>query len=82
MPIQSCKENDKPGFRWGSKGRCYVYTPGDKASMKAAKKKAFNQGIKVAGSPEKAAREQKHGHGRDLLEAVLDNLSKDGNTNA
>jgi hypothetical protein len=81
MPLRRCKDNGKPGWSWGS-SKCYTYTPGDAASEKAAKAKAYKQGIAIEGSPEKAKRVQKHGHGRDLLEAVLDNLSKDGNTNA
>ncbi len=44
MPVQSCQVGDKPGFRWGTKGRCYAYAPGNKASREAARQKALTQG--------------------------------------
>lgn len=44
MPVESCQLNGKPGFRWGSSGKCYTYTEGDKASMDRAKQKAGKQG--------------------------------------
>jgi hypothetical protein len=45
MPIESCSFDGKPGFKWGSQGKCYTYTPGDKLSMKSAKDKANKQGV-------------------------------------
>ena len=45
MPVKSCTTNGKPGFQWGNSGKCYPYTPGNEASMKAAKKKAIAQGV-------------------------------------
>lgn len=45
MPVGSCSSNGKPGFKWGSQGVCYTYTPGDKASMNSARMKANKQGI-------------------------------------
>ncbi len=44
MPVQSCTENDKPGFRWGNKGKCYTYTSNNKSSLQKAKNKAIKQG--------------------------------------
>jgi hypothetical protein len=44
MPVQRCVKNNKPGFRWGESGKCYTYTPGDKASRERARKKAAEQG--------------------------------------
>lgn len=44
MPIKSCKKNGKPGFKWGNKGTCYTYTPGNEESLKRAKEKAKKQG--------------------------------------
>lgn len=45
MPIQSCSNNGKPGYKWGEQGSCYTYTAGDESSIKEAKKKAQIQGI-------------------------------------
>lgn len=55
MPVGSCSSDGKPGFRWGNEGKCYTYTPGNKASMKAARMKANKQGVaaRMAGYMEK-----------------------------
>ena len=45
MPINSCSENGKPGYRWGNKGACYTYTKGNEKSKKEARSKAGLQGI-------------------------------------
>jgi len=47
MPIQSCSDNGKPGYKWGDSGKCYTYTPGDEASKIDARKKALAQGIAI-----------------------------------
>jgi len=47
MPFQNCRKAGKPGIRWGSKGRCYTYTAGDKESIARAKKKAEAQMIAI-----------------------------------
>lgn len=47
MPIQSCSLGGKPGFQWGDGGTCYTYTPGDKASMDAAKAKCAKQAAAI-----------------------------------
>ena len=44
MPVQNCKVGEKPGYRWGSKGKCYTYSPNNEASRKKAKQKAYLQG--------------------------------------
>ena len=44
MPVHSCQENSKPGYKWGGKGKCYTYTKGNEASRKSAHKKAEAQG--------------------------------------
>lgn len=44
MPVQKCQKNNKPGYRWGTEGKCYTYTPGNKASRERAKNKAAEQG--------------------------------------
>lgn len=44
MPVQDCQINGKPGKRWGTEGKCYPYTPGDKASLERARNRALEQG--------------------------------------
>jgi len=44
MPVQKCKKEGQPGWRWGKEGKCYTYTPGDKTGSKRAKAKAAKQG--------------------------------------
>lgn len=44
MPVQACQLNGKPGYKWGSTGKCYTYTGGNKASQQAARAKATKQG--------------------------------------
>lgn len=45
MPVHETTQNGKPGYQWGSHGAIYTYTPGNKASKAAAKKKAIKQGL-------------------------------------
>lgn len=47
MPVKECQEDGKPGYKWGDEGKCYTYTPGDKASRERAKEKAKKQGRAV-----------------------------------
>jgi len=56
MPINSCFENGKPGYRWGERGKCYTYTANDKKSMQEAKNKANLQGVaaRINGYKEKS----------------------------
>ena len=56
MPIRSCSDRDKPGYKWGDSGKCYLYTAGDEKSMEAAKMKAQMQGVaaRANGYEEKA----------------------------
>lgn len=54
MPVQACSLDGKPGFRWGTSGKVYQYTPGDEAGAAEAKRKAYVQGYaigKAAGMP-------------------------------
>jgi len=44
MPIEPCRENNKPGFRYGKTGRCYTYTAGDARSRERARELAARQG--------------------------------------
>lgn len=59
MPVQECQgDGGKPGYRWGSSGACYVYSPGDEAGRKKAKQKAYIQGSAIShstGEPMKAS---------------------------
>lgn len=50
MPVQDCKADGKPGYRWGEAGKCYTYTPDDEASRKEAKRKAHLQGAAIGES--------------------------------
>lgn len=47
MPLNKCQINNQPGWKWGQKGKCYEYTPGDEESIKEAKKKAISQGVAI-----------------------------------
>jgi len=44
MPVESCRIEGKPGYRWGKSGKCYTYTPGNEQSRNRAKDKAAKQG--------------------------------------
>ena len=48
MPIQSCSADGKPGYKFGPEGYCYTYTPGSEKARKAAKQKAYLQGVAIA----------------------------------
>ena len=47
MPVMPCKEDGKPGFKFGEDGKCYTYIPGNKLSMEAARERARNQGAAI-----------------------------------
>ena len=59
MPVKSCSEDDKPGFKWGDSGKCYLYTRGDEKSMGEAKRKATIQGIAIGEYPETKSFDEK-----------------------
>ena len=48
MPVQVCQADGKPGYRWGERGKCYTYTPGNRRRKAAARLKAEMQGKAVA----------------------------------
>jgi len=50
MPVQTCQSEGKPGYKWGTQGKCYTYTPGNKASEANAMAKANLQGRAVEAS--------------------------------
>lgn len=47
MPVMSCREKDKPGYKYGKSGHCYTYEPNDEAGRKRAKQKAIVQGAAI-----------------------------------
>ena len=51
MPVQTCQQDGKPGFRWGQRGKCYTYDPNSTRSKALARLKAEAQGkaIKARG---------------------------------
>jgi hypothetical protein len=53
MPLKRCQDEDKPGWKWGDapSAKCYVYTPGDEESEKAARKKAMAQAAAMGEFP-------------------------------
>jgi len=55
MPIQGCTKDGKPGFKYGDRGTCYTYTPGNEASRQRAlaKAQAQERAIKASGYKEK-----------------------------
>lgn len=44
MPVQPCREDGKPGFKWGDSGKCYKYTAGNEQSRTRARELAARQG--------------------------------------
>lgn len=44
MPIRRTTVKGKPAYQWGTHGKKYPYSPGNKASREQAKKKALKQG--------------------------------------
>ena len=44
MPVIRCSEGNKPGFKWGSRGKCYTYAFSDKVGKREAQVKAAKQG--------------------------------------
>jgi hypothetical protein len=49
MPLMRCEIDDRPGWRWGTEGKCYPYTPGDEESENDAKRKATAQALAIGG---------------------------------
>jgi hypothetical protein len=47
MPVQSCEENNKPGYKWGQQGKCYTYNPDNEGQRRKAKQYAIIQGYAV-----------------------------------
>ena len=47
MPVMSCNENNRSGFKYGTSGKCYTYNFGDKKGAAKAKLKAVKQGLAI-----------------------------------
>lgn len=45
MPVQTCQQNGKPGYKWGKTGKCYTYS--NKQEKASAFDKAAKQGRAV-----------------------------------
>jgi hypothetical protein len=89
MPISSCSDGDKPGYKWGDGGKCYLYTAGDQKSMEAAKMKAQMQGVaaRANGYEEKAnevttssmgsgIKNPQRGYGSKKKKKLIDDIEK------
>lgn len=49
MPVMSCSEDGKSGWKYGNSGKCYTYPTGDKKASGQAKLKAYKQGAAITG---------------------------------
>jgi len=49
MPVMSCNENNRSGYKYGASGKCYTYNTGDKKGAARAKLNAYKQGIAITG---------------------------------
>lgn len=47
MPVMSCEEGGKPGWKFGPRGTCYTYKAGDASASDRAKQKAHVQGAAI-----------------------------------
>lgn len=60
MPVQSCQEGNKPGFRWGQQGKCYTYDPNSKQSRERARDRALAQGHAIEARQEEDSNASMH----------------------
>ena len=49
MPVIRCSSEGLPGFKFGSKGKCYTYEEGDAEGRASARRKAEAQGQAIGG---------------------------------
>lgn len=47
MPVKDCQSENKPGYKWGDAGKCFIYDPKNEGSKRNAKKKATAQGLAI-----------------------------------
>lgn len=57
MPVQACESDGKPGYRWGERGHCYTYTPGDEDERERARALAERQGRAIQAQENNASEE-------------------------
>lgn len=43
MPVNSCQQGGRPGFRFGDRGKCFTYPAGNDAQRAQARQKAQAQ---------------------------------------
>ena len=44
MPLEKCTSNGRPGYKWGTSGKCYTYDANNQAARERAKQLAVRQG--------------------------------------
>jgi hypothetical protein len=71
MPVQSCNEKGKPGYKYGESGACYTYSPGDESGRKKAKQKAFIQGAAIAARTGEKMEKEDASVFEDILDEVV-----------
>jgi len=64
MPVEVCRSENKPGFRWGKQGKCFTYTPNNDQSREQARGQAAAQGRAI----EAQGGEKKKGFWNSLFE--------------
>ncbi len=47
MPIHRTTKNGQPALQYGTHGAKYLYTPGNKASREAARRKCIKQALAI-----------------------------------
>lgn len=75
MPVMSCNEKGKPGYKYGESGKCYTYSEGDEEGRKRAKQKAYIQGAAISAR----TGEPMHKADAEMIQEILDeaeNLEK------
>jgi hypothetical protein len=50
MPVEQCQLKGKPGYRWGKRGKCYIYEPNNEADRQRARRLAERQGRAIKSS--------------------------------
>ncbi len=54
MPLMTCQKDGKPGWKFGSSGRCYTFTKGNRQSEQVALSKAIKQAAAIKASQARA----------------------------
>ena len=53
MPVKPCQEDNKSGYKWGDRGKCYTYKEGNKEEERISKYLAEKQGKAIKASMNK-----------------------------